>query len=207
MDLAQLLSYSKDVILAVAAIVGAVVAVRGLRTWNRQLKGGTEYELTRRLLKNTYRLREAMALVRHPFMSAAEMPEPPEDERNKMTRDQRVHYGSVRGYEKRWEPVVAARTDLQTDLLEAEVLWGSGVHSTFAPVFKLQHELYVRLHTYLRASDPGVPERTRDALHVLLEKVRDVLYGMPGSEDDVFAKDFAAAIGAIEVFLKPHLRK
>lgn len=55
----QLVALAKDIVLMLAAVVGAYVALRGLSTWNRQLKGGAEYELTRRLLKCTYRLRDA----------------------------------------------------------------------------------------------------------------------------------------------------
>jgi hypothetical protein len=205
-DLALGVTIAKDVILAVAAIIGTVVAVLGLRTWSRQLKGGVEYELTRRLLRNAYRVREAIAAVRAPFMSAAEMALP-DDERAKLSREQAAHYGSVRGYEKRWEGVTSAIGDLRTDLLEAEAVWGSNVHVVFDPLLKLHRELFVTVHMYLQASDPARPESSREALHAQLEKGRDVLYGLAGSEADAFGNDVAAAIRGVEGFLKPHLRK
>ena len=37
MPIEQIASAAKDIVLGVAAAVGAVVAVRGLSTWNRQL--------------------------------------------------------------------------------------------------------------------------------------------------------------------------
>ena len=206
----ELFAMTKDIVLMVVAVIGSIVAVRGLRTWNRQLKGGVEYELTRRLLKQTYRLREAIHAVRNPFMSAAEMPAPPEDERSKMSVDQALHYGSVRGYERRWEPVVATRNELQADLLEAEVLWGKEVHAKFQPLFELQGELFSNLHTYLRASDPKQNEKTRDALHALLAKRREVLYDLSDVSDpesDDFSQNISIVISQIELFLKPHLKK
>lgn len=200
----------KDCVLAAVGITGAVVAVRGLRTWNRQLKGGVEYELTRRLLKHTYEMREAIRGLRNPFMSAAEMPVPPETERSKMSRDEVTHYGSVHGYERRWEPVTKARNELRAALLEAEVLWGSSIHATFEPLFKLQAEMFSYLQTDLRATDPKQSEAKKAALDKSLEKRRKVLYDLSDvnqPDSDPFSKDVENAIGGIEGFLKPHLKK
>jgi hypothetical protein len=45
--LIQYASIAKDTVITLAAAVGAYVALRGLSTWNRQLKGGVEYDLTK----------------------------------------------------------------------------------------------------------------------------------------------------------------
>lgn len=205
-----ILQYSgavKDVVLTGAAVVGAYVAVRGLNTWNRQLKGGVEYDLTRRLLRTTYRLREAIKGVRNPVMWAAEMPSPPEEERRSMSREAIHHYGQGRAYQLRWDKVTEIRNELQTELLEGEVLWGNELHKKYELLFKLQHELFVTIHTYLRATDPGRSEQSREATQQVLEKRRDVMYDLSGESPDEFTQDLAAAIAGIESFLKPHLRK
>jgi hypothetical protein len=205
-DITLYLIWLKDLVVTVAAAVGAAIAIHGLRTWNRQLKGSAEYELTRRLLKCTYRLRDAIRGVRNPFMSAAEMPAPSAEERAKMSLDQALHYGSVRGYQTRWDPVVAARSDLEAELLEAEVLWSKEVHAKFKPLFSLQHELAHQLRTHLRATDPSVPEHIRSALQAPLDKEREALYEMPGTENS-FSIDLSAAVANIEAYLKPRLHK
>ncbi len=71
-----------------AAITGAVVAVKGLGTWQRQLKGQSEYELSRRILVALFKYRDAITGVRHPAMWAYEMSSPPEEEATKMSREQ-----------------------------------------------------------------------------------------------------------------------
>jgi hypothetical protein len=58
----------KDAVLTGAAIVAGYVGLRGLGTWRRQLKGNTEYELAKSLLKAVYELREAIVSARFPFM-------------------------------------------------------------------------------------------------------------------------------------------
>jgi hypothetical protein len=179
----------------------------GLSTWNRQLKGGVEYELTRRLLKQTYRLREAIKGVRNPVMWAAEMPAPPADEAADMTKDQIRFYGMSSAYQRRWDKVTEVRTDLQTELLEAEAVWGREVHKQFDPIFKLQHELWVAVHSYVTACNPDASEGMRDVMNKAMRKNRDILYEISGETEDEFSSDITKAIGSIESFLKPHLRK
>jgi len=46
----ELVVLVKNLILSGAAITGAVVAIKGLSTWQRQLEGQSEYDLSRRIL-------------------------------------------------------------------------------------------------------------------------------------------------------------
>ena len=203
----HIISVGKDVLVAVAAVVGAVVAVRGLSTWNRQLRGSAEYDLAKRVLKVTYRLRDAIQGVRHPVMWAAEMPAPPEAEAVKMSREERTHYGSSLAYQARWQKVVEARTDLQAELLEGEVLWGAELGRRFDALNKLQHELLVAVRSALTLMDPKAPEARKNVTQKRQEKVRDIMFDESGDEGDEFTKDLGLAMAPIEEYLKPHLRK
>lgn len=66
-------SIAKDVITASAAVTAAVVAVKGLRAWKKQLRGKTDYELARRCLKAVYRVRDGIRMVRNPLQSSEEI--------------------------------------------------------------------------------------------------------------------------------------
>jgi hypothetical protein len=205
--IAEYTTVAKDVVLTIAGGIGAYVAVKGLNTWNRQLKGGVEYELTRRLLKQTYRFREAIKGVRNPVMWAGEMYSPAPEEAKNMTLEQKRFYGMSTAYQKRWDKVTEVQTDLQMELLEAEALWGREVHEKIDQLFTLQHELWVAVHFYVTACNPDAPEGTRDAMNKVMQKNRDILYEISGETVDEFANDIAKAIGSIETFLKPYLRK
>jgi hypothetical protein len=183
------------------------VAVRGLNTWNRQLKGGVEYDLTRRILKCTYRLREAIKAVRNPIMWANEQPSPPEEKAEGMSKDQLRYYGLSEAYQARWNGVFSVRSDLHTELLEAEVLWGRDIHTKFDPLFKLQQELYADIRSYLAVCNPDSTQEARQATANIRRKRREVLYDESGDAEDDFSKEVAAAISTIETHLKPHLRK
>jgi hypothetical protein len=205
--LVQYTSIAKDTVLTIAAVVGAYVALRGLSTWNRQLKGGVEYDLTRRILKCTYRLREAIKGVRNPVIWANEMPTPPDTEASKMSKELQRHYGLANAYQKRWDKVTEVRTDLQTEMLEAEAIWGRIVYEKFEPLFKLQQELFSFVYINVSARDPDKPEQSRAAYQEIMQKKRDILYDLSSETPDEYTQDVTRAVEAIESFLKPHLRK
>ncbi|MFA7350636.1 MAG: hypothetical protein WC009_07730 [Methylotenera sp.] len=205
--LAQFISITKDTALTVAAVVGGYVALKGLSTWNRQLKGGVEYDLTRRILKCAYRLREAIKGVRNPVMWGNEMPTPPESEASKMSKEQVKHYGLANAYQKRWDKVTEVRTDLQTEMLEAEAIWGRVIYEKFEPIFKLQQELFSSVHAYVSVCNPNESEQSRAAYQGIMKKQRDILYDLTSENPDEFTQDINRAIEEIESFLKPHLRK
>jgi hypothetical protein len=195
----------KDVVLATAAFVGMLVAVSGLNTWNRQLKGAVEYELTRRLLKCTYRLREAIKGVRNPMMLAEE--QVVQDGERQLSRAEALHRGTTNAYQARWEKVTTARDDLRTELLEAEVVWNSAIYEKFSPLFTLQDELFVDVHSFLASTNPADSEESLHAWREIRQLRRRVLYDMSGAAPDPYSDEFAIAISEIESYLKPHLAK
>lgn len=117
------------------------------------------------------------------------------------------HYGEGRAYQLRWDKVTDIRSELQAELVEGEVLWGTELHEKYVPLFKLQQELFTTIHLYLRANDPGKSNQSREAMQRALAKRRDVAYDLSDETPDEFTKDVAEAISGIESFLKPHLRK
>lgn len=206
--LSQYVPIVKDIVLAAAAVIASVVAIIGLNNWNRQLKGEVEYELTRRLLKSAFKIREAMKLVRNPVMFGYEQPQPDEIEAKKMSYDQIRHFGLARAYQTRWDKVNLARTEFQTDILEAEVIWGSVIHEKFKPLLELQGELYSVVQTYLVVCDPSKSESTRSAYQEIMTKKRDILYDISTTDSpDAFTQDVNNAVKGIEEFLKQYLHR
>lgn len=207
MDYITQFTIAKDIVLSIAAAIGSYVAFRGLTNWTRQLKGGNEYELTRRLLKITYRLRDAIKGVRNPIMWRGETPFPEGDDGRLASMAMRNFYGESREYQKRWSNVAEVRADLQTELLEAEALWGQEIHDLFEPIFKLQNELFVAVDLQLTVCDPSEPLHIRNSRQNAIRKRRDVMYEITGETEDEFTTEMTCAIKSIETFLKPHLRK
>lgn len=205
MTCTEIVALLKDLVLSGAAITGAVVAVKGLGTWQRQLKGQSEYDLSRRILVSVFKYRDAISGVRHPAMWAYEMPSPPEDEAAKMAPEQIRFYGTSKAYQARWDKVQAERTSLYADLLEAEAIWGAELKQLFKKVFDLEHELFTRIRHYIELINPDTSEAKKEAITKIDNKARDIMYDDFGEDPDEYKKDLISAIEQIEKYLKPKL--
>lgn len=201
----EIFTIIKDAAVTGAAITGAFVAVKGLGTWRRQLKGSSEYELSRRILVTLFKYRDAINGVRHPAMWGFETPAPPEDEARSMSYEQIRFYGISRAYQVRWDKVKCERTTLYADLLEAEAIWGEDLNSLFKVVFDLQHELFNKIRHHLELINPDVHELSKEAIRKVDAKGRDIMYDLLGEVPDEFKTDVIDAIKKIESYLKPKL--
>lgn len=201
----ELVTLIKDLILSGAAIAGSVIAIKGLSTWKRQLKGQSEYELSRRLLVTVFKYRDAIAGVRHPAMWAYEMPSPPEEKSKNMSHKQISFYGTSKAYQARWEKVQAERTSLYADLLESEAIWGDELKKLFKTLFNLEHELFTSVRHYVELINPDTEEASKEAIRNIDKNRRDIMYDDLSEEGDDYRKDFQRSVEEIEKYLKPKL--
>jgi hypothetical protein len=201
---------ASDIAVAVAAGLGAFVAWKGLGAWRQQLKGSNEYDLARRLLKSTYQIRDALAAARSPAMFGGEMPRPNIDEVGGMSEEQVRFFGMSGAYSERFRVVQEHRRALQADLLEAEALWGTRLKPLYQPLFRLQHDVWMAIHTYLRSIDPSLPSNSREAFgRLFYDKHDSVLYDVSEGDDkpDAYTTNVLLAITAIEEELRPQLAR
>ena len=201
----EILSIIKEIVITGAAITGSIVAVKGLSTWQRQLKGQSEYDLSRRILVSLFKYRDAINGVRNPAMWADEMPSPPEEKSKTMNSDQISFYGTSNAYQARWDKVQEERTSLYADLLEAEAIWGTELNDLFKVVFDLQHELFTRIRHYLILINPDLTEAKKTATEKIDKNKRDIIYDDLGEKPDEYKSNLIDAIKVIESYLKPKL--
>ncbi len=116
-------------------------------------------------------------------------------------------YGMSGAYQKRWDRVTEVRTDLQAELIEAEVLWGKALNVLCDSIFKLERELFLALRNYITIINPATEPETKKAYIEIKRMKRDILYEISEGEPDEYAQDLTSAITAIENYLKPHLRR
>lgn len=126
------LAYIKDIASLVTSIIVALVAITGLNTWRRQLIGNTEYEHARQLLKVVYRVREAIRLVRNPFVSPSESAAAIKDSEIKIeieniidTETQKKINAAV--YQQRWKKLAETLLDFELETFEAEAIWDAEI--------------------------------------------------------------------------------
>jgi len=182
---------NSDAITAISAIIIASLAVYGIREWKRQIKGKTNYEIARRYLKASLNLRNTILYVRNPFIFPNET-EAALKEHGFEKEEIDNHKINLAVYSRRWKKVQEAWSDLEAELLDAEVSWGSDPVNFSAPLIALTRELFVALQMYLDGNR---------------QKIQDELIYNHGSTDkpDEFSKKVTEAIDKIKEFLKPHL--
>jgi len=179
-----------DYITAFSAMGAVIVAIYGFNEWKRQLKGKTDYETARRYLKSALKLRDAMKYVRNPFIPIAEM--------EKAFKENGIEDGNYGSNEKtnravysvRWKKVTEAATDLEAELLEAEVSWGRDAIKAQDDLDSLVRELRVIVTLFLN----GTPREGEE--HLIYDT----------GENDPFSKKINTAIEKIENYLKPYLK-
>ena len=176
MEITETVTLIKDLILSGAAITGALIANKGLTTWKRQLKGNSEYELSRRILVTLYKYRDVINGVRHPIIWSYEMPTPSEEESKNMTPSQVAFYGTHKNYIARWEKVQAERRSLHVDLFEAEAIWGEDLKKLFKKLFQLENELFTYLQCYFEMTNPKSESDKKTGAQMIIDKRRDIMY-------------------------------
>lgn len=200
----EIITASKDIVLAIAGIVTAVVAVLGLKTWSRQLRGTADFEVARKLAKATYKLRDEIQIYRSPLIRSNEFPDGQRGD-NSMDRTETGAnaYGHV--FSARWEPVYAALQEFDTQTLEAEALWGTSVRTKTDELRKLLRVLWAATEAYIDNERSGGEHFKTDRAFGV--RIRSEVFASPQAQDNDLSKKFQAVVQAIEIELKPHLKR
>ena len=205
-DFVKFFQIMKDVILTFAAVVGALVAFFGLKTWQKQLKGRTEYELARRLLRAVYKVRDSVHMVRNPWIPEREVYESLKEtgiEAERKNIDSRFISESA-VYDTRWKKVTEALSDLKVETTEAEVLWGREINEQIKPLHDCVNKLALNIHLYLtqvkEGDGSGLDKKDKEEIFDTIYRLADI------PEKDPFAGKLQDAITQIELFVKPYLK-
>lgn len=188
MEIAKL---ALEAVNTVAIVTGAIVAIVGVNTWKKELAGKVEYELARRYLKSVYKVREAIKFVRNPFIPVDEISIALK-ESGLEEADYSDHERSNRAvYSKRWKKVTEASTDLNVELIEAEVSWGKEAVEVSKGLTDQVNKLFVALKMFLEVRE--------------IKHDRGIIYEGYDA-NDVFNQDLEKAIKKIESYVRPHLK-
>ena len=188
---AQLIENGTKIISALAAIVGATMAVIGVNAWKRQMKGKTNYELARRYLKAVYKVRDSIKEVRNPFISIGEITSSLKD--SGLSEDEyKDHQKSNRAvYSARWKRVVEAASELDVELLEAEVIWGKGAVDITSDFTACRRKLFVNLQMFL----DGYKKQSLGNDEIIYDT----------GDENKFNTELIESVEKIEIYLKPFI--
>jgi hypothetical protein len=202
-DVAAIAGVVESVVVSVAAVVATVVAVRGIAAWREQLKGSSEYERAKALMRAVYQTRRSFTIVRNPLMQGYEYPEDmrqgfdvsPEQEADR----------TAYAYSKRFEALQKAFSGLQEEVLEAEVEWGTDtgfrplLNQMWGHVVDLQFAVQWMIE---RKRNPDEPEPE----HLEKANARSILYELgSNSKYDSFTPELDQTVTEFETETRPYI--
>jgi hypothetical protein len=198
------LSFIKDIVTIISLSIAGCVAIKGLQTWRHQLKGTVNYELAKRLLKATYRLRDALQSVRNPFIPAAETRVAIKETHLdiKPTEEGFNAASTAAVYQLRWKPVFEAYQTLEVEAIEAEAVWGPEARAVTTALRKNINSLFVALDFYLKDMQSGGPRMLDQTIRETYERI---VFNASAPDDDQYSKDLNSSVTAIEELARPHL--
>ena len=203
----ELIAVGKDLATGLAAIVAATVAVLGLRSWRKQLRGKAEYELAHRLLIAAYKVREEMRYVRTPSIMGWEVEAAKNELRDAgdqpLDNESKSDYASV--YDYRWRKLGVVVSELDAAVLEAEVLWGDKATKAVEPIKQCISELWIRLLQQSRIVSGKLNERV--VSQETRENIERVVFRMSDDRSqDSFTDEIFKGIEALEQLVKEYLK-
>lgn len=202
---AECTTIAQNIVLAISGAAAAVIAYLGLTTWRKELKGKSEYEKAKEVLKAVYKVRRAFMHVRNPAIFQYEYPETMTDNFGHLKREH-DYEGTAHVYETRWKFLAEAFRELEDLTLDAQVEWGPEYQDVIVPLRGCKAELQVAIQNMLEGkknpNDPRSLSREEKA------EERSTLYHIgENSKHDKFTPEINTAIELFETKLRPHIRK
>lgn len=189
----------RDWAFPVAAVLTAVTAMRALGTWRREIRGKAEYELARNFLRAVYHVRQGVDTVRNHVRLVSEFPE----SHDFADDDPEAQYqANLHIYESRIDVLYAALVELETQRLEAHVLWGPKIDELVQPLRDAATSVQPSIEQHLVRIKSGETARSAPEWR----KIRADLYG-EWDRSDRISKKVDESVRSLESFLKAHLRR
>ena len=198
----------KDLITIATSTILAYIAFQGLKTWRRQLIGNTEYEHARKLLRTIYRVRDAVNIVRGPFISSLEsgtaMKEVGIEVKEGDAFDKKLMEKSQEAvYQRRWKKMIEAMTEYEIEAFEAEALWGTAIFERLKPLKQCVNDLNWAVGVLLNPEKQKNNPKRREEVDSIVYSFDDLTNPETANP---FSKKMVQTIGNLEEFLKPKLR-
>lgn len=194
----------KDTCLSIAAITTVIVAISGLKSWRKELRGKADFEVARGLIRATYKLRDEITYSRSPFTSANEFPEG-YDPLNKTAEKEAEAWAFV--FTNRWKPISDAVQEFEAQILEAEALWGKNIKDIAFELRRCSRTLRVAMEAMV--SNTASANENFKSDNEFGKKIKSEIWqGWSGSKGkDELGEKVLTAVENIEKELRPHLKR
>ena len=184
---------AKNIVAVIAPLIAIFIAWRGLSTWNRQLKGTRDSELSRRILVALYKAEMMIREIRNPFVEYKLPPDASPFDQEASNKAWAKHY------EDRWKALSETLAELKAAGIEAKAVWDKNFIDDMHPFFASINELHNHLSEHIQKKlNPGY-----DPIYDRKETTR-IVYATSVEKDD-FGKRMKESVDKIDEKVRQHL--
>lgn len=198
----ELIKIITDIVVAIAVVVTATIAFRGVNSWRNEIHERENFEVARNLLAATYKLRDEIGFCRLPFIRVNEFPDgfvTLSDNNSSMES----YEGYAHVYNNRCRPVVEALQRFDSAALEGEALWGQNCHEA-TEAFR---DCLVELNSAIEAviDDKASHGENFESDKGFAKRMRGIV-SSSGGEKNEFSITVKSAVQGIVDQVRSHLR-
>ena len=195
------ISIAKDWLTLIIAGCGVWVAWQGLRTWRRQLKGTSQFDVAKRLMLMVYQIRRDIEYCRSPIRNNALITQ--DAEGNPIPKNQQMYESTKKDMWERFDKIVKIFNEIELLLFEAEIVLDKNVRELFRPISEVCLQLRTSIKFFLAYSDPKRKYRSdTDAESRKFNELEETIYAQAG---DAIQAKVDSAVREIEKFIKPYV--
>ncbi len=176
--LGHALPYIANIVTSITAVIVAIVAIKGLNAWKRELKGKARYEAASKLMIACLSFQPAFAAARSPaiwWWQGGSRPRDPDEQPDRSPILDRLVI-----HRHRLEPLVSILERIQESRWAAEVILGTDakeqVRTQTAVLMREFNLLSVSVNEYFRLQLDYLHQETPEAILTLLDVHRQRVY-------------------------------
>jgi len=172
-----------------------IISIFGLNTWRKQLKGTSEYELSKKAILLTYEVQQLIQDVRNPMLH---LPREEVESGNRLEAEQKIYSDRFELLDNKW-------AQLRTVILESKVIWTNAATESFEDLKRVIGKLRgaIWLHFWMKGAYAG-PGTTVDDSPERKQQNDKVVYFISDSDD--FSTEINKAVQQVENFFKQKVR-
>ena len=195
------LSIIKDWLTLAVAFVGVCVACKGLKTWQRQLKGSSQFDVAKRLMLKVYQIRQDIEFCRAPFRTIQIFTH--DGDGKPIPKSEQQYYSSNKEMWSRFNVIVKTLNEIEFLLFESEIIIDKKIRSIFMPIEEVYRELRLSIEEYIEDCNPRYDnQRESEESRNRYRELRRIIYSR--KNDEIEAK-VNSAINELEIFIKPYI--
>lgn len=195
------ISIAKDWLTLIIAGCGVWVAWQGLKTWRRQLKGTSQFDVAKRLMLKVYQIRRDIEYCRESYRSIPVLThyqdgKPiPEREQERYSRNKEML--------ERYNVIVRTLSEIEFILFESEIILDKKARNIFKPIEDVCYLLRYSIDEYIIVCDPRYKDMSgsEDSSNQYRELLR-VIFSK--KNDDIQTK-INSTVAEFEKLIKPYI--